>query len=274
VEDIFEKPWMGMMTGSIASIVIIIAPLPFILPFIDWQWPSWQIIGLALLAGALIQLSQGLYFQALSYSEAGIVAAYWNMVPAFVPLLSFVIFQERLSLPQYIAISVLIFASVSFCLIDEKIEVRWRTFYLMLAAAVMQACMFLLQEIVYSETSYIVAFIIITIGLIITGIVPLISSSIRRTFSNSRNTLMLATKLFIAIEVINLIALAFSQRAVDLGIPSLVAAVESTIPAYTFLLLIILTILLPKFGDPTAKRNITKKLGLLILMVISISTLA
>ena len=82
VSDIFEKPWVGGLTSSLATVVVILMAMPFVLPFIEWSLPPSKIILLALLAGGLIQASQFLYFQALSYSEAGIVAAYWNMIPA------------------------------------------------------------------------------------------------------------------------------------------------------------------------------------------------
>jgi len=38
--------------------------------------PLLQVVAVALLTGALIQISQVFYFEALSYSEASIVAAY------------------------------------------------------------------------------------------------------------------------------------------------------------------------------------------------------
>jgi len=270
VEDVFEKPWFGMITSALASLVIF-APLPFILPLITWDWPSVNIIFLALLAGALIQYSQGFYFQSLAYSEAGIVAAYWNMVPALVPILSFFVLRQRLSFYEYTGIAILILVSTAFCLIDSNLESRWKSLFLMLIAGLMQAVMFLIQDIVYANAGYIEAFLIITSGLIFAGCSPLIIKNVRREFCASKNILIPATKFFVIVEVANLIALALSQRAVDLGIPSFVAAVESTIPAYTFVLLIVLTNVLPKFGDPEAKKRIGLKFFLIATMVFGIS---
>lgn len=150
VEDVFEKPWMGMITSAIAS-TIALMPLPYVMPFLNWELPSITIVAIALFTGALIQTSQAFYFQALSYSEAGIVASYWNMVPAIVPLLSFIFFRERLSLSEYAAIYTLICVSVLFCLIDSNLEARWKSFYLMLISAFMQAVMFLLQDIIFPQ---------------------------------------------------------------------------------------------------------------------------
>lgn len=273
VEDVFEKPWMGMVTSALASTIALL-PLPYIMPFLDWQMPSLEIILLALLTGALIQFSQAFYFQALSYSEAGIVASYWNMVPALVPVLSFVFLRERLSLPEYIAIYVLITASVLFCLIDSSLETRWKSFGLMCISALMQAAMFLLQDFIFANTDYYLGFTLITIGLIFAGVLPLVRKSVREVFYKNRSTLVLTAKLFVAIEIVNLLALAFSQKAVDLGIPSFVAAVESTIPAYTFMLMLLLAKFAPKYGDERSHHNIVKKFGLVAVMTIAVGALA
>lgn len=272
VEDVFEKPWMGMVTSAIASLIVF-APLPYIAPFIDWQMPTVPVLIAALAAGALIQLSQALYFQALSYSEAGIVAAYWNMVPMLVPILSLIFLHERLSALHYIAISILIFCSVAFCLIDTSIKTRWLSFALMAASAVMQAFMFLLQEVVYSNMSYYQGFIVITTGLIITGLIPLVFKRVRIIFISNKLTLIKSGKLFVYIEIANLLALAFSQRAVDLGIPSLVAAVESTIPAYTFILSLLLSLLLPSFGDERSRKKLPQKFILIFFMASAVASL-
>lgn len=272
VEDIFKKAWFGMITSALASLIVF-APLPYILPFFEWIWPSTNIIVISLIAGALIQYSQGLYFQALAYSEAGIVAAYWNMVPALVPVFSFVILRERLSFIEYLGILILIVCSTLFCIIDSNLESRFKSFILMLIAAVLQAIMFLLQDIIYSNAGYLEAFFLITTGLIVAGCSPLLFKSIRFSFYENRKSLVPATKFFILIEIANLIALALSQKAVDLGIPSFVAAVESTIPAYTFIIVIILTNIYPKFGDIKAKKKITLKFTLIFIMIIGITLL-
>lgn len=273
VKEIFNKPWMGMITSAFASIVIF-AILPFVLPFITWQWPDLQTIALALIAGALIQISQGFYFEALSYSEAGIVAAYWNIVPALVPFFSFVFLHETLHLIQYFGIILIIFSAVLFNLIDSNLEARLRSLYLMFIASILQVAMLIIQKIVFEKAHYFEGFMIMTTGLIIAGVLPLLSKYVRKEIQNNSTQLILSAKFFILIEIANLIALACSQRAIDLGFPPLVAAVESTIPAYTFALIILLNIFNPKFGDPIASKRITSKIMLIIVMASGVGLLA
>ena len=266
---------MGSVTGSIATLVLVVLPFLIALPFLSWwEWPPWQVIGMALLAGALIQLSQFLYFQSLSYSEAGIVAAYWNMVPALVPIASFILLKEVLDMHVYSGIVLLILASVFFSLIDTNKKYHWHSFVLMLLAACMQAMMFLLQESIFLETSYINGFLIIAIGIVIAGFLPFFSRESRHDIISSAPKLYSFSLVFIGIEAANLIALAFSQKAVDLGIPSLVAAVESTIPAYTFLISALLCLILPMIGDCNAMKKLPQKcagIGLMIIGVLLVS---
>jgi drug/metabolite transporter (DMT)-like permease len=118
VDHLFEKPWMGVVTSAAASAIAFIG-LPFILFYVDFSTFSLQLFLAAIIAGLFIQVSQGFYFTALSYSEAGIVAGYWNMIPALLPVASFIIFGQILSLNQYIGIVILIIASTALCLIDR-----------------------------------------------------------------------------------------------------------------------------------------------------------
>lgn len=273
VEDIFEKAWMGMVTSALASIIVFL-PLPYLLPLMNWEMPTIPILLIALGAGALIQFSQGFYFQALEYSEAGIVAAYWNMVPATVPILSIVFFGEQLSFFQYLGIVIVTLASVAFCLIDSNLKARWKSFFLMVAAAIMQSFMFILQEYAFDAMPYLQAFTIITLGLVLAGCTPLLFSKVRNDFKRNSDLLIPAARFFIVIEIFNLIALALSQKAVDLGVPSLVAAVESTIPAYTFVIMLSLLFIAPKFSDPLVKKRLLTKIALVVVMSLGVSTLA
>ncbi|PIQ76316.1 transporter [Candidatus Peregrinibacteria bacterium CG10_big_fil_rev_8_21_14_0_10_49_24] len=265
VDDIFEEPWIGVVTSALASLVIFL-PLPYLAPVLHWSIPSTQIILLSLSAGALIQFSQFFYFQALSNSEAGIVAAYWNIVPALIPIVSFFIFKEVLTVTEYVGIFLLVGSAIFFCLLDSNLESRWNSFVLMFVASCMQVTMFLIADYVFENIPYLQGFYLITSGLILAGLSPLLLSKCRKILTNEIKILTDGTKIFIAIELVNLAALACSQRAVSLGIPSLVAAVESTIPAYTFVLSIILVTLAPKYGDPESKKHITSKFTLVGVM--------
>ncbi|MEP0912185.1 hypothetical protein NDI45_14790 [Leptolyngbya sp. GB1-A1] len=139
--------------------------------------PLLQVVAVALLKGALIQISQVFYFEALSYSEASIVAAYWNITPIVLPIASFLLFGKVFQFRHYLGIATLITASVSLCLANANFEARWKSFYLMIFACCVQAAALLLEEYIFGHSSFFVGYLLATVGIIISGILPLLIPS-------------------------------------------------------------------------------------------------
>ncbi len=270
VDEVFEKPWMGMITSALTSTVVIVF-LPFILPYIDTtDSVSLYYIGLAVLAGVFIQLSQFFYFQSLANSEAGIVAAYWNLTPAILPMVSYFLFRDVLSMNQYVGIGLLIMTSVGFCLIDGNIHARWNTFFMMLIASGLQVTALLIEDHVFDHVNYLTGFFFITLGLIIAGVMPLFIPHVFKVFMRNMRKLSQAMHILFGIEIINLCALATSQKAIALGNPSLVAAVETSVPAYTFVLSILLIEIVPRLGDPEALGKLGQKIIFVVVMIFGV----
>ena len=221
-------------------------------------------------AGVLIQLSQAFYFQALKHSEAGIVAAYWNMVPALLPLASFLLFSSAMAGWQYAGVCILVLASVCFCLVDTNLRGRRQSLFLMAGASAVQVVAILIEKYVFEEGTFFVGFLLITLGIILVGSAPLLMPTVRTAFSRKMLTLRPAIPMILGIEIANLIALFMSQRAVALGVPSLVLAVEATLPAYPFALGILLLATTRRFGDVDARRWLGVKLTLVPVMAFGV----
>ncbi|GAB4386075.1 MAG: hypothetical protein Kow00121_51960 [Elainellaceae cyanobacterium] len=228
-----------------------------------WEIPRLEVIAAALLSGALIQISQVFYFQALSYSEAGIVSAYWNITPTILPIASFLLFGRFLQVRHYLGIITLILVSVGFCLADVNFKTRWKAFYLMSVASCIQAAALLLEEHIFRHSSFFIGFLLITIGIIISGVLPLSIRSIRLSFFKSLAMMQCSALVLFGIELLNLLALLLSQRAIALGIPALVAAVETTIPAYTF----ILSVVLYRFNLPLSDARVLHHFRLKLMLL-------
>ncbi|MCF7844929.1 MAG: EamA family transporter [Kiritimatiellales bacterium] len=274
VRKYFLKPWMGTVIGSITTLVLLIALIPYFVPFFTKETPSLQIITLSILAGALLQISNTFYFYALSHSESGIVAAYWNMVPAIVPIVSFFLINERLEIFEYLGISILVAASVYLYLIDSNLVSRWKSFWLMLIACIISTAVYLIEDVIFVETQYLLGFFLIHIGLVTTGLIPLLFRNIWHTFRKNIRELLPLYKFLLFFEFINILAIAFLQRSIDLGIPSRVAAVETTIPGFTLLFSIILIIFAPRFADSRVKKKLFRKILLILAMTYSVYILS
>jgi uncharacterized membrane protein len=92
------------------------------------------------------------------------------------------------------------------------------------------------MSIVYQHLHFYLGYLSLIAGIIIAGLIPLFAKKIRYIFVKNYGKIKPVFGLFILAEIANLLALASAQMAVNLGDPSLVAAVETTMPAFTFLL--------------------------------------
>jgi drug/metabolite transporter (DMT)-like permease len=274
VGNVFDRPWIGVITGSLATAVILLV-FPFVLPYMEWQLPDWPIIALALLSGALIQLAQAFYFQALEETEAGIVAAYENFTPTLLPLASYFLLGDELEVWNYVAIGVLIISSLCFCLIDISRDGKWNSIFLMLVASSIQVAAILLEKYVFENGAFIICFMFIIIGVVLSGLLPLIfSHKVRTTFGNNLPKLTPMAPLFIGLEFANVVALYLSQKALDLGSPALSSAMETTVPGYTFLLTILLLYFKHHYGDEDARYKIRTKMVLVGIMTAGVMQIA
>lgn len=275
VGNVFDKPWMGVITSSLATAVIALTGAIYILPYVAWQLPEWHIIALALFAGGLIQLGQGFYFKALEKTEAGIVAAYGNFTPTLLPVASYFLMGDVLQPWHYIAIGVLVLVSICFCLIDVSRHGNWNSIFLMLMASAFQVSAILIEKYVFVHSTFLISFMFIIMGVVLSGVLPLLLvPSVRRAFSDNLPKLKPLAPLFLGIEMANVAALYLSQRAVDLGSPTLSAAMETTVPGYTFLLTIFLLYFKHQYGDEGVRHELRTKMLLVGIMTAGVMRLA
>jgi drug/metabolite transporter (DMT)-like permease len=266
VEEIFDKPWLGAITSAVATIAIVFLPLPYLLPFIELEIPSNKVLLLAFVAGALIQVSQVLYFQSLSYSEAGIVAAYWNLIPVFIIVISYLLLDKILAFNHIIGVIILISTSTLMLLLDISYDSKIKTIVLMFAASGMQAITYLIDDWVFEQTTFAIGFFVTCLGIITAGLSPL---AIPKVSLNTKHVSSYG-KIFILIEALNVIALFFAQLAISLGDPALVAAIETTIPAYAFLISFVFLVSYSKYGDTRVLKKLPLKLTAVGIMSIGV----
>ena len=272
VGNVFDRPWMGVITSSLATAGIFLVAL-LVLPFghYDLQLPDLKFIFLAMLAGGLIQLGQAFYFNALEKTEAGIVAAYGNFTPTLLPIVSYFLLGDVLEPWHYVSIGVLVVASICFCLIDISRNGKCDSVFLMLAASGIQVSAILIEKYVFENGAFLVCFGFIIIGVILGGALPvLINPGVRNAFIKNVPKLKPLVPVFVGIEMANLIALYMSQKAIDLGSPTLAAAMETTVPGYTFLLTMLLLVLKHRFGNKEASHKLGTKLLLVGIMTASV----
>jgi uncharacterized membrane protein len=230
VNSVFSKPWLGVVTSSGISAGIFLL-IPFLnMPIII---PQWDVLLVCLFTGAIIQLSQVYYFRALDCSDCGTVSAYWNLTPTFLPVISYWLFGYIITGNNYIGIGLLLIASIGLCITD-KFEGKWDTLYLMTIAASLQTVVVLLQKYIFDRSQFFGAFLAISMAMFVTGLSSLWMQDVRVSLVRDLPKIKKALPIFIIIELVSWVALFTGQSAVKLGVPSLVSAIEASIPAFAF----------------------------------------
>lgn len=269
VDKIFSKPWLGVITSSgISAGIFLLVPIlkiPIVIP-------QWDLLVICLVTGSIIQLSQFFYFRALDFSDSGTVAAYWNLTPIFLLIISYWLFGYFITANNYLGIALLLIASIGLCAID-RFSNRWDTLYLMSIAAGLQTIVVTIEKYIFDRTDFFGAFLSITTGIIISGLASLLLKEVRSILVVDLPKIKQALPIFIAIEVVNLVALYTGQIAVKLGVPALVSAIEASTPAYAFGLSLLIALWKRRIDlQPLreTKRKLSLKWGFVGLMIIGV----
>jgi uncharacterized membrane protein len=265
VDNIFSKPWLGVITSSGIS-----AGIFLLVPFLNMPIviPQWNILLLCLFTGAIVQVSQVYYFRALDSSDSGTVSAYWNLTPTFLPVISYWLFGYLITGNNYIGIGLLLIASIGLCTID-KFESKWDTLYLMSIAASIQTGVVLLEKYIFDRSDFFGAFLSITTGIFMTGLLSLGMRTVRVSLMKDLPKIKQALPVFIVIELINWAALYTGQSAVKMGVPALVSAIEASIPAFAFGISLSIAMLTRRIDDET-KQKLPIKWAMVGLMMIGV----
>jgi uncharacterized membrane protein len=262
VDNIFSKPWLGVITSSSISVGIFML-VPFLnMPIVI---PQWDILLICIFTGIVAQISQVYYFRALDSSDAGTVSAYWNLTPTFLPVISYWLFGYLITGNNYIGIGLLLVASIGLCVID-KFESKWDTLYLMSIAASIQTGTVLLEKYIFDRTQFFGAFLTISASICLSGLFSLGMREVRVSLVKDLPKIKKALPVFIIIELINWAAIYTGQSAVKMGVPSLVSAIEASIPAFAFAISLTVMGLTHKI-DAETKRKLPVKWGMVALMM-------
>jgi uncharacterized membrane protein len=250
VDNIFSKPWLGVITSSGIS-----AGIFLLVPFLNMPIviPQWDILLICIFTGAVIQLSQVYYFRALDSSDSGTVSAYWNLTPTFLPVISYWLFGYIITGNNYIGIGLLLVASIGLCAID-KFESKWDTLYLMSIAASLQTGVVLLEKYIFDRSQFFGAFLSVSMSICLTGLFSLGMKEVRVSLVKDLPKIKKALPVFIIIELVNWVALYTGQTAVKMGVPSLVSAIEASIPAFAFAISLTVMGLSRKIDAETRKK--------------------
>lgn len=233
VNKVYEDEYDGAIVTGFFQII------PWLLvPFLGFSIPAGEIALLAMLGGMLYCASMFFYFRALfATNDASLILVIWNLTALVVPILAFLILQERLSLIHYAGI-IITFMGVLFLTLNKKVG---RGNIKKVAAIMSWAVLFfslsmVIQDSVYSNTTFWSGFLFFSLGNIL-GSIIIFGLRKKETLGHIFSLNKRYFGWFLATELVTLTGVVSSQRTIDLS-PSVsyVAAIESIQPAFIMIL--------------------------------------
>lgn len=209
--------------------------------FIPFSFPDVGVSLMALVAGFLYLTSMYFYFKALFVTnDATVVSIFWNFSILLLPVASFIVLGEKLTLIQYTGLFVA-FTGASLVSFNRKIKERNLTkmFFIMMGSVGFLSLSMAISGKVYNLVGFLDGFLMFSLGSFMGGLFFLFLRNIKSKKKQRKKIILLQKKYFIwffIAEVLTLLGIVFSQRAIDLS-PSVsfIAAIES---AQAFFILI------------------------------------
>lgn len=173
------------------------------------------------------------YYYALLEDDAADVIIFWNLAPVLIAVLAAVFADERLSLPQYAAMALLVVGSLVAQGGKRTRPVQsGKAYVLMLFASVVVAVEVTLGKILYDRTAFTSGFMIVSLTMLGVGIVALCAR-----FSYLRKRVRRHEIVSLGVnELLDTSATTLKSFALSIGPASLVQALEGVQPLFIVLL--------------------------------------
>ena len=137
------------LTNFFAASMVLVFGLP--------QWYGWEIMPLLALVGMIDVFYQIPYYEALRRGDTSVVVAWFSLGYVLVPVLAYLMVDEKLSFVQYAGFGIIIAASVVLNIENpRKIKIN-KAFYLMLLSSLLLSLQAVLYKYALEKTDWISA---------------------------------------------------------------------------------------------------------------------
>lgn len=266
ISKVYKNPFIGTVIAGFAGFVPILSIF-----FVPITVPSFIIVFVGILTGFISVCMYWFYFTSLTIESPSVVSSLWNLGPAIVPFLSYLLLSETLTFNQYIGFSIILFASLAISAINIKKFNISKAFYLMLFASVLFAISSIMQKYIYNHADFWSGFVFVSLGMVLAGLF------FSTCFKQGRHVVKdFGTKykkyiwIVLISEFINIVAVLVSNLAVSKGPVSLVRVIEGIQPIYLLVFAILFYPIFPKFLREATYGGKTKKLFYMAIMIVGL----
>lgn len=244
VSGVYEDEWDGLMINAFFQL------LPWLLPLfglVVYSYHGSLVTSIAFLAGSGLVISYYFYFKTLFVSSDMVVLqALWNVSVPLVPFLAWFFIGEKLSLIHYSGIFLAFIGAMIFTL-HEKVKERQlkKVFTLMSGGVFFLSLSMVLQGWVYAHVpgDFWTGFLLFSLGATVTGFALSFFDpwSLRKRLGHLVEISRKYLFIFVVAEVLNLLGVVATQRAIDLSpTVSFVAVIGSLSPIFVMVLSLLL----------------------------------
>ena len=204
----------------------------------DFERPALTIILACLLNGAIYLFHVFFYFRALfKLNDSSNIEVFLGFSVFLVPVLAFIFLNESLIFNQYLGISIALLGVVILTVASMKRKSFTKTILPMGGAILLLSVSFVIQDEIYQHVSFQTGLTYFMGGQVITALLLWLGTECKHVVSSAKKF----GPLFIFSQFIGVLAVVFSQRAIDIS-PSIsyVVAIESTTPLFIMLFSLLL----------------------------------
>jgi drug/metabolite transporter (DMT)-like permease len=273
IENKIKNPYVYLVWVWLLSIVVVA-----IVPFIDFYMPEMKLMIWLTIAGALWFLGGLLYIKAVQIEEITRINIWWNLIPLFTLFIGWIAINQRLNYIQIFAFIILIIGAIigSVRSQGKKIVIS-KAILLMLVACLFFALYAVIFSHITTSTSFIVAFVWISILLSLFSLSLFVSSKFRKDFVQELKQLDgKLGAMVISISLLDHLGIFFNAWALSLGIAALVFAMEGFQVIFVFALTVLISFIYKSnvLKEELDRKNVMLKLVAIVFMIIGVAVLA
>ncbi|QQG40609.1 MAG: EamA family transporter [Candidatus Levyibacteriota bacterium] len=266
IRGVYRNPYFGTIISGFFALLPVLSVF-----FIPISIPSLPVIIFSFLAGFLVVSAYWFYFKALMSDSPSIIVALWTLTAAMLPFLAFVFLQETLQFKQYVGFVIILVASMILSVVNIKKLTFSKTFFFMIIASIFIAITSILEKYIYTHIDFWSGFIFISIGMGLGALFFSISFKAGRMFFKEfQGKFRKYIWIFLFSELLNILAVFFSNLAISKGPVSLVKVVEGMQPFYVLLYAIVFYPFFPNYFREATQENKLKKVLCMMIIILGL----
>ncbi|MCD4761289.1 DMT family transporter [bacterium] len=263
-----QNPYVYLVVLTWAGVIGL-----FLIPFIDFFVPEFKWLALIVIASASYFFGSIFYFHAVKIEDISRINIWWNLIPIFTLVISWVAIDEKLTNNQLSAFVILIIGAIIASIHFGKTKLSFsKALPLMFISTFVYAIYFVIIRYVSSEIPFLVIYVWNLVIVTILTFPLFLFSKFRKDFKKDFRFMSGRTKgKVISIAVMDESAILINMWALSLGPVALISVLGGLQSVYVFILVVLISLFRPHIiKEKLDKRNAILKLVALCVIIVGV----